>query len=132
MGPLETIQLFPKGGCRVRLTRNALKDLGASLVKEVNEKEIIGVEFSDCNGCFVLGKVLNPLGPRTLSSTFESFIGKFIPGDVVLDVRRLESASLVSSMKEFTYKDFPFFVEDVRKRNMQDCLEKLNLARITA
>ena len=34
-----------------------------------------------------------------------------------------------SSMYEFTEKQFPVFVEDVRKRNMHDHLEELDTSR---
>lgn len=56
-------------------------------------------------------------------------MGKFISGDVVLDVRKLEPTCSGSSMHEFTDKSSLLFVEYGGMRNMQDHLENLNLAR---
>lgn len=46
LGPMEQIQLQPDGGRSVRLTRNALSEMGAALAREVHYKEIIGVELT--------------------------------------------------------------------------------------
>lgn len=129
LGPAETITLQPNGGRSVRLTRNALAELGVTLAEEVQFKEIIGIELTGANESFMLGEVLNENGPRVVDSSFESYMGKFVPGDKILDVRKLEPTSAGSSMYEYSDKRFPIFVEDVRKRNMQQHLEKMNLDR---
>ena len=60
---------------------------------------------------------------------FESYLGQFQPGDVVLDVRKMEPTSVGDSIYEFTNKEFPVFVENIRKRNMQEHLEELDTSR---
>lgn len=53
-------------------------------------------------------------------------MSNFIPGDIVLDVRKLVRTSLGSPVSK---QLLTVVVADVRKGNMQDHLEKLNLAR---
>lgn len=81
----------------------------------------------------MLCEVLNESGlQRTIQTAEESYMGRFEPGDVVLDVRKLEPTSVGSSMYEYTDKKFPVFVEDIRKRKMQDYLEKVDTTRRSA
>ena len=56
-------------------------------------------------------------------------MGRFEPGDIVLDILKMEPTSVGGSIYEFTDKQFPIFVEDIRKRNMQDHLEELDTSR---
>lgn len=132
LGPVETITLHPDRGNSVRMTRNALSEMGVSLSQQVREKEIIGVELEGENESFMLCQVLSASGPYTVSEGFESHMGEFKTGDVVLDVRKMEPTSFGSSMYEFTEKTFPIFVEDVRMRNMERYLENIDLSRRSA
>ena len=77
VGLPETIMLQPKAGASVRLSRNALSDLGVKLASEVAYKEIIAVELAYGNESFMLGAVLSESGPRTVTTPFESFLGQF-------------------------------------------------------
>lgn len=79
----------------------------------------------------MLGEVLNESGPYRIETATEScsMMGRFEVGDMVLDVRKLEPTSVGSSMYEFSDKRFPIFVEDIRKRNMQHHLEKMDTSR---
>lgn len=131
LGPVELIQLQLEHGRSVRLTRDALSDLGKSLAREVQRGEIIGIELAGGNESFMLGKVVSSKS-YVVETGFESYMGRFEPGDEVLDVQKLEPTSLGSSMYEFTEKQFPVFVEDIRKRNMQHHLERLDLSRRSA
>lgn len=132
LGPVERIKLVPETGRSVRLTRNALSELGIALSREVCHKEIIGIELEGANESFMLAEVLNESGPYTMEVAQESYMGKFMPGDVVLDVRKMEPTSAGSALYELTDKCFPVFVADVRKRNMQDYLEKVDVSRRSA
>ena len=67
VGLPETIMLQPKAGASVRLSRNALSDLGVKLASEVAYKEIIAVELAYGNESFMLGAVLSESGPRTVA-----------------------------------------------------------------
>ena len=78
------------------------------------------------------GQVLNSSGPRTIDVLLESNMGRFEPGDIVLDILKMEPTSVGGSIYEFTDKQFPIFVEDIRKRNMQDHLEELDTSRCSA
>lgn len=98
-------------------------------MSEVQHKEVIEIELSGFNERFMLGEVLNTTGPRVVESSFESYIEKFVAGDVVLDVRKLEHTSADSSMFEFSDKCFPVFVEDIRKCNMQQHLDSIHISR---
>ena len=155
LGPAETITLRPDGGRSVRLTRNALSELGISLASQVSLclivqfpastrththahacthtqvtcKEIIGVELSGENESFMLAEVLSMSGPREVETEFDSYFGHFERGDKVLNVRKLEPLSLGSSLYQRTEKEFPIFIEDVRKRNMQQHLQPVDLSR---
>lgn len=128
IGPVEIIQLEPDGGRSVRLTRDALAELGRELARSVVKDEIIGVELSGENESFMLGKVLSD-GAYCVQTMFESHMGLMKPGDMVIDVQKNEPTSMGSSMYELSDKQFPIFVEDIRKRNMQDHLEKLDVSR---
>lgn len=77
----------------------------------------------------MLGEVQNSSGPYKIVAAMESYMGRFEVGDMVLDVRKLEPTSVGSSMYEFSDKTFPVFVEDIRKRNMQHHLEKVDTSR---
>ena len=132
LGPVEIITLEPDGGRSVRLTRNALSELGIALSKEVCHQEIVGVELTGANESFMLGEVQNEFGPYTIERVQESYMGRFEPGDTVLDVRKLEPTSVGGSMYEFTDKVFPIFVEDIRKRNMQTHLTLVDTSRRSA
>ena len=77
----------------------------------------------------MLAAVISESGPRTVAEDFESYLGKFKAGDVVLDVRKLEPVSLGSSHYIYTDKTFPIFVEDIRKRKMQDYLQEVDHSR---
>lgn len=129
LGPVETIKLEPDGGRSVRLTRNSLSELGAALAREVRYGEVIGVELDGLNESFMLGQVMSESGPYIIQTELESYMGLFKPGDCVIDVKKLEPISMGSSMFETTDKIFPVFVEDIRKRNMQNELEKVDLSR---
>lgn len=132
LGPVETIKLEPETGRSVRLTRNALSEMGVALSREVRHKEIIGIELEGANESFMLGEVLSETGPYTIQVALESYMGQFKPGDVVLDVRKLEPTSAGSSMYELTDKCFPVFVEDIRKRNVEQHLQKVDVSRRSA
>ena len=132
VGLPEVITLHPKGEASVRLSRNALNDLGAKLASEVTCKEIIAVELAYDNESFMLGEVVSTSGPRTVSTDFESMMGLFKAGDRVLDVRKLESVSLGSSHYAYTDKTFPIFIEDIRKRKMNLHLTEVDLSRRSA
>ena len=126
IGEPVVIDLHPKGVRSVRLTRNALSELGAKLAAEVKVGEVIAVELAFQNESFMLGAVVSESGPRKVADDFESELGKFKSGDMVLDVRKLEPVSLGSSHYIYTDKTFPVFVEDIRKRKMEDYLEEVN------
>ena len=126
IGQPEIIDLHPKGTRSVRLGRNALSDLGAKLAAEVQPGEIIAVELAFQNESFMLAKVVSETGPHTITEDFESYLGKFKVGDLVLDVRKLEPVSLGSSHYTYTDKTFPVFIEDIRKRKMQDYLTEVD------
>ena len=123
------IDLHPKGVRSVRLGRNALSELGANLAAQVKPTEIIAVELAFHNESFMLGEVVSKDGPRTVAEDFESALGQFKVGDKVLDVRKLEPVSLGSSHYVYTDKNFPVFIEDIRKRKMQDYLTKADHSR---
>ena len=129
LGPTETVTLEPDGGRSVRLTRNALSDAGVLLSREVCSGEIIGVELTGMNESFMLAEVLSPSGPYAITTASESVMGLLQPGDLVLDIRKLEPTSLGSSMYEVTEKQFPIFIEDIRKRNMQNELSETDTSR---
>lgn len=84
------------------------------------------------NESFMLGEVLNDL-PYQIEEVMESYMGQLELGDVVidvvLDVRKLAPTPLDSSLNEFSDNNFPVFVEDIRKRNMQNHLEKQDTSR---
>ena len=129
IGEPVVIDLHPKGTPSVRLSRNALSELGAKLAAEVEPAEVIAVELAFQNESFMLAAVISESGPRTVAEDFESYLGKFKAGDAVLDVRKLEPVSLGSSHYIYTDKTFPVFVEDIRKRMMQDYLEEVDHSR---
>ena len=129
IGQPDVITLYPKGVPSVRLSRNALSDLGAKLATEAKEKEVIAVELAYHNESFMLAAVVSADGPRKVVEAFESHLGSFKPGDIVLDVRKLEPVSLGSSHYIYTDKTFPVFVEDIRKRNMQYHLSEVDHSR---
>ena len=97
IGEPVVIDLHPKGTPSVRLSRNALSELGAKLAAEVEPAEVIAVELAFQNESFMLAAVISESGPRTVAEDFESYLGKFKAGDVVLDVRKLEPVSLGSA-----------------------------------
>ena len=129
VGPTEVIQLHPEGRASVRLSRNALNELGVRLAGEVKPKEIIAVELAVESEPFMLAEVVSTNGPRKVSEMFESFLGQFKVGDMVLDVRKLEPVALGSSHYVFTDKTFPVFIEDIRKRNMMKHLSEVDHSR---
>lgn len=81
------------GGRSVRLTRNALSDAGVVFSREVCCKEVIGIKLSGANESFMLCEVLSESGPYEITTAHESYMGRFEPGDMVLDVRKVEPTS---------------------------------------
>ena len=75
----------------------------------------------------MLVKVLSANGPYKVTSDFESYLGRFKAGDMVL-----EPTSAGASHYWYTEKEFPIFIEDVRKRNMQEHLSEVDLSRRSA
>ena len=98
------IDLHPKGQASVRLGRNALSDLGVKLASEAEPQEVIAVELSFESEPFMLAEILSKSGPYKVTEAFESHLGKFKAGDMVLDVRKLEPVSLGSSNYIYTDK----------------------------
>ena len=117
VGRTEVIQLRPKESASVRISRNALNELGRKLASEAEIGELIAVELAYDSEPFMIGEKL--ADPYRVTEDFESFLGQFKTGDVVVKVRKMEPLSPGSSHFEFTDKVFPVFVEDIRKRNMQ-------------
>ena len=70
--------------------------------------------------------------PYRVTEDFESYLGQFNAGDMVLKVRKMEPLSPGSSHFEFPDKVFPVFVEDIRKRNMQLHLAAVDHSRRSA
>ena len=56
---------------------------------------------------FMLAEVVSTNGPRKVTEAFESFLGQFKVGDMVLDVRKLEPVSLGSSHYILQIRHFP-------------------------
>ena len=129
VGVPEVIDLRPKGQASVRLGRNALSDLGVKLASEAKPQEVIAVELSYESEPFMLAAVLSESGPRKVTEAFESDLGQFKAGDMVLDVQKLEPVTLGSSHYIYTEKRFPIFIEDIRKRNMQNHLTEVDHSR---
>jgi len=129
VGPAEVITLHPKEKASIRLGRHALSDLGVKLAGEAKEHELLAVELSYANEAFMLCEVVSTAGVYRIEKDFESNLGNFKSGDMVLDVRKLEPVSAGSSHYEYTEKVFPIFVEDIRKRRMAEHLCEADLSR---
>ena len=130
VGQTEVIQLRPKESASVRIGRNALNELGKKLASEAELGEIIAVELAFDSEPFMMGEKLSE--PYRVTEDFESYLGQFKTGDMVVKVRKMEPLSPGSSHFEHTDKVFPVFAEDIRKRNMQLHLTAVDHSRRSA
>ena len=130
VGQTEVIQLRPKESASVRIGRNALNELGKKLASEAELGEIIAVELAFDSEPFMMGEKLSE--PYQVTEDFESYLGQFKTGDMVVKVRKMEPLSPGSSHFEHTDKVFPVFAEDIRKRNMQLHLTAVDHSRRSA
>ena len=99
--------------------KHALQQLGRELSATVVPGDVVCVELAGEleereKQPWMLGIAENA-GTYVVEEEYESVFGKFKPGDVVIDVQKLEPLAPASRFFVATDRCFPVFVEDVRK-----------------
>ena len=119
IGPPDVVKMEGVRGAAAPKGKHALQQLGRELSATVVPGDVVCVELAGEleereKQPWMLGIAENA-GTYVVEEEHESMFGKFKPGDVVIDVQKLEPLAPASRFFVPTDRCFPVFVEDVRK-----------------
>ena len=112
-GGVERVVLTSESVAEARVTRHALQTAGQCLASGMAVGSLVVVELTNESEMFMFEVVIKAKHTITVAIQVTE-MGQLLPGDEVLDVRKFEPTQMGSNRFQFTSKQFPVFVEDVR------------------
>ena len=110
-----TVCLQPKAHRRLAETPVEIAEVGLKISREAQKDAVVCVMVRQEHEPWMLGKVCGSLGSYELkSAAVDTPYATLVPGDVVLEVRKLEPINPGTKVFDVTTKVFPVRAKDVR------------------
>ena len=106
VGPIERVQLTVESEATNRVTRHALQEAGKALTTGLSAGTLVVIELTDESELFMIGVITKPKH-TILVAVGVPEMGRLIPGDEVLEVRKFEVTQADSNRFILTEKVFP-------------------------
>ena len=106
--------LKPKAYVSLRETPERAGEFGIKLGGDAKKGDIVCVEVKEQNEPWILGRVVGDLGSYELKTPTDTPYTVLVPGDIVVEIQKLEPVNPGTKVFDVTNKVFPVRAKDIR------------------
>jgi len=108
------VALKPKAHVSLRATPQRAGEFGIRLGQDTKQGDVVCVEVKEQNEPWILGRVVGDLGPCELKTPTDTPCAVLVPGDIVVEMQKLEPVNPGTKLFDVTNKVFPIRAKDMR------------------